>query len=366
MTRKKHFKYAHLIWGDELKFSTRLVELLCDPANELRGEDTLFVTPYSQVYDALKDKGNIELVEYENKRDGRIVNYCGERADWIFIHNICSPLEGLKIKKKYLGRIIWRTWGSDGKLYGDSGNAVKRIIKRAVGAMWRRRVRSFYDIGIADTVDRLNMVERYGEVRTMHVAYAGRGNFDSLIDARNIKKDGDCLNVMIGHSGFSNDNHIGVMTSLERFSDRNMRIYMVLSYGEEDYIKKVREYVDEKWSGKVVIIDKFMPYGEFASLLGQMDVAIFDGRASYALGNIGMLLFLEKKIFLNPDGVIRRAFDLEDVPYALTDSIEKMTFDEFSAPIEYKNANNNLAVKSYEENIADWKAILAELDLAEK
>ena len=155
MTRKKHFKYAHLIWGDELKFSTRLVELLCDPANELRGEDTLFVTPYSQVYDALKDKGNIELVEYENKRDGRIVNYCGERADWIFIHNICSPLEGLKIKKKYLGRIIWRTWGSDGKLYGDSGNAVKRIIKRAVGAMWRRRVRSFYAIGIANTMEDL-------------------------------------------------------------------------------------------------------------------------------------------------------------------------------------------------------------------
>ena len=128
----KHYKYTHIFGSGELKFSTNLVKLINDEANQFEKEENLFVTPFEKVYTQLKDIGNFKEVEATERLTAKLINYCASFSDWVFIHNICSPFELLKIKRKYRKKIIWRTWGSDSGYITTTGNVVKRTVKKVL------------------------------------------------------------------------------------------------------------------------------------------------------------------------------------------------------------------------------------------
>ena len=58
----RHYKYIHIFWHDDLKFSTRIVQMINDQSNGFTVADHLFVTPYLRVYNALKDFGFSDLL----------------------------------------------------------------------------------------------------------------------------------------------------------------------------------------------------------------------------------------------------------------------------------------------------------------
>lgn len=363
MKNSKHYKYIHIIWGNELKFFSRLVEIINRPENRLQPEEHLFVTPYTEVYEALKDKGTFEFINIKNKRSGNIVNLYGSRGDWIFIHNICSPSEGLKIKRKYLNKIIWRTWGSDVGYSLSTGNTIKRMLKRTINYFWKKAVRSFYAVGVANIVDKLDITKRYGQLNFVSVPYAAEGGYDSLLEAKENMAEHKGINVLIGHSGYSNDNHIAIMKNLEKYKQEDITLYLTLSYGIKEYIDEIKSYVSSVWGKKAIIIEEFMPYSDFAKHLSNMDVAIFDGKLAYALGNIGMLVFLDKKLFLNSEGVIKEAFDKEGLPYETTSNIEDMSFEKFSSSVVYSDIQKQkLCSKPYIHSVEIWRNLLETLD----
>ena len=363
MENKRHYKFIHIVWGDELKFFSRLVDIINKPENGLQPEEHLFVTPYEQVYKALKNKGIFEFIDIENKRSAKIINMYGSRCDWMFVHNICSPIEGLKIKKKYRKKIIWRTWGSDAGYSAKSRNNLTKTIKQIINHFWTKVVRSFYGVGVANIVDKLDITKRYGQLNFVSVPYAAEGGYDSLLEAKENMAEHKGTNVLIGHSGFSNDNHIAVMQQLEKYKQEDITLYLTLSYGVKEYIDEIKSYVSSVWGKKAIIIEEFMPYSDFAKHLSNMDVAIFDGKLAYALGNIGMLVFLDKKLFLNSEGVIKEAFDKEGLPYETTSNIEDMSFEKFSSKVVYSEKHKqSVSVKPYDYSVGIWQSLLETLD----
>ena len=106
--------------------------------------------------------------------------------------------------------------------------------------------------------------------------------------------------MLLGHSGIQNDNHISILKELKKFEDKKLHINLVLSYGDDIYVASVIDYVKKTWrEDKVTINTKKMSAQDYYSFLKSMDIAILDGKKSYALGNIEALLFFKKTIYLN-------------------------------------------------------------------
>jgi len=363
LKNQKKYKYTHVLSSPDRMFLPNLVKIVNCKENDMNPDAHLFVTPYVEIYEELKSDCNIQLVPSSCKNVADMINYVANFSDWILVHNMGGICNFFKIKRKNCKKILWRTWGSDAGLTLGKGNFVKRMIKRILHFFLRLRVRSFYAIGIANTVDKIDISEKYGNVRTFDMDYSSSDMYDKLLELKNKQVKTQTLNILIGHSGYSMDSHIEILKSLQKYKEENICIYLVLSYGDLEYISTVEKYVKEEWPEKCIVIKEMMPSVEYAKFLNEISIAIFDGKASYALGNIAMLLTLEKKIFLNRNGVIKRAFDEQKIPYECTDNICKMDFNAFIESFSYSNCkNNDLEIKSYTRLVSNWKKVFDELN----
>ncbi|MPM73824.1 TDP-N-acetylfucosamine:lipid II N-acetylfucosaminyltransferase [bioreactor metagenome] len=360
----KKYKYIHLVWHNELKFSCRLIELINDPDNGLMPSEHLFITPHKEVFEAFNAYDNVRLVAAKGKAASTINEYA-PLCDWMFIHSMCSPLEGLKIKNSYLPKIIWRTWGSDLIYLYNPHHPIKNSIKYIINLLWKKKIHSCRAIGIANTVDIININEKFGNIRTFYIPYVGKNDFINLRTIREtpINTNDNCLKIMVGHSGYSNDNHFEMINLLSKYKDEKIKVCFILSYGNNEYITNIKKYALQMLGSKALFIEKFMPFDEYATFVNQIDIALLDGKESYALGNIAMLLFFRKKVFLNEKGIIKKAFDYEKLPYKCTKEILNMNFSDFShAEIYDENISDNIMPHSYEYDLCEWHKILDCLD----
>ena len=333
---------------------------------ELNGNDNVFITNHKQVYDALKDQGVI----YENKKIHTMVNEYASKNRWIFIHDLRKPIELMRVKKKNLSKLVWRSWGSDiGYIIKENDKFHIRLAKRILTRFIRFRVRKIRLIGIANAVDIISLKETFGRIpHTMKMPYS-----DPTMDRFKIVeqiKETDLFHghgefcVMVEHSG-QDRTQIDIMNKLKKYQKEHIHLYLVLSYGKADYIETVKKYAESEWGNKATVIIKFMDFESYANLLSKMDAAIFDQTNSYALGNIAILTFYKKKLFLNRKGVIKKAFDLERIPYICTDEIEKMSFDEFIKPLTYPEDAGETIIPKGCSGVEMWNNVFKFLDQKE-
>lgn len=359
----KHYKFIHFFWHNDLKFSPRVVKMINNAEFGFSKENHLFVTPYKNVYEALSSYANVVLYEMKNPFSAQMINHFAPYGDWLLVHSIPDWKKAFFIKKKFQKKIVWRTWGHDSNLLDvKSGSLVKRVLKKLFNIIKIREVRRFYAVGVSSNyIDDVDIQEKYGNVRTVDMPYVENIKFDEKT-VFFIEKH-DCLNIMVGHSGSSLDNHIAILNLLEKFKHCDVKIYLVLSYGSPEYIRKVSDYAENNWKGKVEIITEFMPLSKFLDFCSKMDVGIFDGKASYAIGNVSVLLSLRKKLFFNKDGLWHRAFLKKNVPHFCTDELADMSFENFKAPVIYsKNKYEGLEKKQFDESIVGWKKMLENLN----
>ena len=362
---REHYRFIHIFWHDDLKFSKGIIQMINDLSNGFQPENHLFVTPYARVYDALKEYKNVVLYKTTDPNSADIVNHFAPCADWIFINCLSSWNETLRIKRKYQPKIIWRTWGHELRFSDKNRRIVTNTIKKAVRFMLRQEVRRFHAVGIENIVDQLDIEDRFGDVKTIICPYPVReSNLKLLKENGYLKENSEPYNVMVGHSGHLVDNHIEILQKLEQFRKENLRIYLIFSYGNKEYMEKVRVYVNDQWRDKVVIIDKFLEYSDYTRLCAKMDAIILDGLQSYALGNVAIFLELRKKLFFNRNGLLHRAFIKEGIPHSCTDEIDMMSYDEFTETPHYSTEIikcSSLRSHDYLEDVERWKKIFYEL-----
>lgn len=356
MTEKK---YTHLLLHKGPKFNEALVKMINDETNGFNPDDHRFVTQHRDTYEALKAYGVI----LDRRKIHRLMNdYC-ERSEWVFVHDIRKPLQLFLVKNRSLNRMVWRTWGSDSGIAYRGKNAVKRLAVRMINPLLKGKYRRFRAVGVANAVDIADLEDKFGKMNFFPLGYPVKDGFNTLQQiAASPKHDSGVTNVLIEHSGYDTT-HIRIMKMLEQYRDEAIHLYIVLAYGLPEYIRAVRDYAESVWKDKVTIVTDFRPYGEYMRFLHEMDIAVFDEKQSYALGNIQALVLFRKKIYLNRNGVIRRAFDQTRAPYAMTDEIPGMPFQRFAEGVTYADgAGRDLMPRSYEQRVEEWHTLLGYLD----
>ena len=108
--------------------------------------------------------------------------------------------------------------------------------------------------------------------------------------------------IQVGNSGNPSNNHLEVLKCLEKYKDFDIKIFAVLSYaGTKEYVNKVKNYGEKLFGSKFIAIMDFMPYEKYWEYLSNIDILIFNHKRQQGLGNIVMLSYFEKKIYLRSD-----------------------------------------------------------------
>ena len=154
----------------------------------------------------------------------------------------------------------------------------------------------------------------------------------SLYKAYDIKeKKHSGINIQIGNSAETTNNHFYLFDKLLQYKDSDIRIYAPLSYANHSYAKRVIERGKELFGDKFIPMTEFLPYDKYLEFLGNIDIVMFGHRRQQALGNTVVLLGLGKKVYMRDDispwqffvDISVKVYNIENIDLKLLDESVK-------------------------------------------
>lgn len=356
------YKYIHILCGRDTKFSGKLVRFFNEKELDMKPENHLFITPYVEVYNELKDFGNVEL---DNSGDNLYLKY-HKNCDWIISHAFILK-DVLFTPRKILKKTILRYWGGSrttriNKTYNPY-HLMQYFIKRLV---FKYLMESFAAIGVANVIDIIDLDRVLKNVKYYIMPYVDSKSYTAIMKVINSKSTNTTSNVntrkivvFVGNAGRPESNHLTIVEKLAKFSKDKVDIIVPLSYGHEEYIQSTIIELEKRGYSNVRILKELLPFDKYVELVSNVDIGIFDGIASHALGNVASFLDFKKTIFINRDGIIKKAFDIEEIPYHCIDELDSMDFDDFSRLLKYPcGFTTTLKTQTIEETVEMWRKLL--------
>lgn len=328
-------KYLHIIDQVSPNFTYQTI-LLINGALSLK-EQSKFITSDIKLLNKVPQYDNVvfenDIVKYINN------NY--KKFDFIFIHAMNFSIKQLiRINSKAIRKVIWCVWGHDLYTINSSQKGWEKIKLKIKEYCKHIILKNIYGVGIGFGYDAIEVRKKVGDNPRIFLMPYGyqKGMKEQYEKIYNEKKDNNFnCKIMIGHSGYEFLNHIEIMKKLIRFKDQNIIISLVLAYGDNEYIKKVKEFAYNNFEkNKIEIIENLYTDEQYMRYLNSVDVAIFDYTHQAALGNIWKLSYLEKRMFLKDRGILKTAFDLEFLYSNDIRELDTISFEEISSMLPLK------------------------------
>lgn len=145
------------------------------------------------------------------------------------------------------------------------------------------------------------------------------------------KKTTKTIKVVIGNSADPSNNHLQILDYISKFKNENIEIILPLSYGKTDsYIDKVLKKYKDVFGTKFISLLEMMPFNDYMQLLNSVDIGIFAHERQQAGHNIMLMLYFEKKVYINKKNGYYDASNNEfDTTSFNIESLNKETFEQF-------------------------------------
>lgn len=343
MREKDKYKFVHIAFQSGVDFINNLIDFFNTDYNDTELRQNLWVTCSEKVYERNQNSCDIIL---EKCNEIKLINKYGGLGQYIIVHGLHSNGFNLMMIKPWLiKRIVWRTWGHDIDLpKPHPTNILKTVFRYTSFVPYYYITSKFAVIGTANIVDDLKVKDVYRQrVKTVRLPYC-KPNVERNKTAQMLSKikyvnDGK-IRIMVGHSGFPIDNHISIIKSILKFVNDNTLLYIMLPYGDSEYINQVESFASKNLGNHCIIFKDRLPYSDYISFISTIDIALFGMKNSSALGNIALLVYYKKKIYLNPIGDIAKGFDSLNLPYGNVLMINEEEYTDFIKPFYYIGDNN--------------------------
>ncbi len=252
-----------------------------------------------------------------------------KKSKKIYFHGLFEPriIIFLFIFRKFLKKSDWIVWGGD--LYCYKKRNYNSFLKK----LWYKieeHVKK--NIAYVNTLapEDYNVAKEYYNIKGKYkrALYMLEEDFLSFKLSKTQEKTE--VYIQIGNSADPSNNHYDILNSLEKFKDKNIKIFAVLSYGDKEYAKKVNEYGKNIFGNKFVGMLDFLSKEEYWQYMSKIDILIFNHKRQQGLANIFIASYFEKKIYIRDDisswNYLVSDIGLKLNSYAL---IENQTFNEF-------------------------------------
>lgn len=192
-------------------------------------------------------------------------------------------------------KFFWNIWGFD--LYNEYRNRKKRKLFHLGMTVFVREIKSVgYIKGDYDYL----LAHFKTNAKFFLASYAY--NFDKKY-IKYSKNKSDKINILIGNSCNLECQYEEALAKIKKIEDkRDKKIYCLLSYpkNNNEYRNEIIKYGTKLFKEDFIPVVEYVGYNEYMNFLSDIDVAIFNHNRQQALGNIALLLFLGKKVFINP------------------------------------------------------------------
>ncbi|MDO4499693.1 MAG: TDP-N-acetylfucosamine:lipid II N-acetylfucosaminyltransferase [Erysipelotrichaceae bacterium] len=278
------------------------------------------------------------------------------KNDKLFIHGFYEPeiVEYLFLNLPFIKKdqLVLIMWGADlydthQKLSSEGFKLKPYVFDKMKNAIFKHSkvfmTFAYYDYNLAH--------EWYGaNGKQFDCLYPSNADLKLLDELRENKKPETVKRIMIGNSATLSNYHEEVLNSLSKFKDENIEIICPLSYGDMKYGQKIAEIGKQIFGDKFIPITEFMNANEYSKLLNSIDVAIFNNKRQQATGNIEIIGYLGKKLYLRSDTSMWPHYvERDKCHFYDAIKIQDMSFEEF-IEFEPELADENVA---YFRNIWD-------------
>lgn len=288
----------------------------------------------------IMDTPNIECPPELKEQEGLIwitkkhelvkLSYLLNTHNKIILHGLflSSLITSLFFQPWLLKKCYWVMWGGDFYFPEKQSWLKKQVIKR---------IRNFVTYMKGDFE---YLKKYYGAKGTYHESFMYPSNLYKEYQIKT-KEDGGIINIQVGNSADSTNNHIEIFENLRKFKDENIKIYAPLSYSDQDHAKDVIAKGKEMFGDKFVALTDFMSFEKYLEFLADIDIAIFAHNRQQGMGNTISLLGMGKKVYMKND----------ITPWTLFGEIGVKVFDFNNIDLESINSevmNENIKIiKSY-------------------
>lgn len=298
-------RYIHIMQND--KFINSYIEFIEKNFN--------MKEHYFYIIDGVNEN-EIPIIKRENvtkffyKKKIKILKLCknlnfikkslkNKKIDKIYFHGLFGKdkILFLFIFRKYLKKSNWIIWGGDLYCYEKRKKSLKFQIWYYIEDYVKRNVAYVSTLVPGD----YKIAKDYYNVKGKYnlAIYPGNDNYDEIDKLK--PKIKDEIYIQIGNSADPSNNHFEIIDLLSKFKDEKIKIYAVLSYGDKIYGQKVNEYGKKIFGNKFIGIFEFMSRDKYWGYLKDIDILVFNHQRQQGLGNIMMLSYFEKKIYLRDD-----------------------------------------------------------------
>lgn len=328
----KEYDFCHFFLINSPIFNNSLIDLL--QHGDLNSRH-LFVCLHKNNYDRISNKENSIYDPKIFKLDS-LEKYL-QISKYIVIHSLeYSRHDFSKIDDNISKRIIWSVWGHDlyiGMNDGKIKHFLRRIVNSPINPEYRRfknKVKQFRAVFCGFQYDFVYVRKHFKNNNLYSPLYPSGYYLEDIQNHIELNKfNNNRIQVLLGHNASPFLNHIKNLKRLMVYGD-NVDIHIPLSYGSSENANKIISFVKEHFDeNSVHIYTDFMDSCKYINLLSKIDIAIFDNKYQAAFGNIILLLYLGKKIYLNKYGVMYKGLKLQNLNVFETNEIGKVKIDEF-------------------------------------
>lgn len=220
------------------------------------------------------------------------------KADKIILHGLFNihVVIMLACMPWLLNKCYWVMWGGDLYTYklGEKN--------------WKWKVKEFFRRPVIKNMGHL-VTYISGDVELARQWYGAKGQYhECLMYTSNLYKElklepktCNTLNIQVGNSADPSNNHIEVLEKLLPYKDQDIKIFVPLSYGDQQHAEKVIRLGREWFGNKFQPLTDFMPFDDYLKFLGDIDIAVFNHHRQQGMGNTITLLGLGKAVYMRSD-----------------------------------------------------------------
>ena len=168
--------------------------------------------------------------------------------------------------------------------------------------------------------------------------------YEKYIDNKDEK-----FNILLGNSATKENCHIEILKVLEHLKFNDIKIICPLSYGDNEYAKNVIKIGKEIFKEKFVPITTYIEYEDYISLLSTCKVGIFNNNRQQAMGNIGIMLKMGKKVYLRKNTVMWDEFEKDGICIYDVNDLSNISLKKIFSFNEKNKENNIQYMKKREE-----------------
>lgn len=275
---------------------------------------------------------NAKYIERFDEIDFKVLS-C---RDKLFVHGFYNTklVRYLLYKKKYYNKnqLVLIIWGAD--LYNarallmERGFHIKTRINEIIKKRLIKQCNTFMTFACSD----FDLICKwYGaKGKQFDCIYPTNADVKLLDKLLKEKKERDSTKILLGNSATVSNQHMLALDKLSVFSDENIKIICPLSYGDKDYAKEVCRYAKRVFGSKFVPVLEYLTSDEYSKLLNSVDIALFYNNRQQATGNIEILAYLKKKIYLRSDTTTWAHYVVrDDCKFFDALQIDSMSFEDF-------------------------------------